>query len=73
MPPACSNGIDDDFDGLIDFGKSGDPGCASATDNSEREPNGNYACDNGLDDDNDGVADYPADPGCSGPLDSTES
>lgn len=32
-PPACSNGIDDDGDGLVDF--PADPGCAFANDDSE--------------------------------------
>ena len=32
-PPACSNGIDDDGDGTIDF--PADPGCAFANDDSE--------------------------------------
>ncbi|MBX3264741.1 MAG: hypothetical protein KF782_34025 [Labilithrix sp.] len=38
-PPACSNGIDDDGDGLIDF--PADPGCAFANDDSET--GGSYA------------------------------
>jgi hypothetical protein len=33
--PACSNGVDDDGDGLID---SLDPGCDSADDNDETDP-----------------------------------
>jgi endoglucanase len=32
-PPACSDGIDNDGDGLIDY--PADPGCESATDNNE--------------------------------------
>jgi len=37
VAPQCSNGIDDDGDGLIDFGAgpTNDPGCTSATDPSE--------------------------------------
>lgn len=31
------------------------------------------ACANGADDDGDGLADFPADPGCQGPLSTTES
>lgn len=34
--PQCSGGADNDMDGKIDFGgTNGDPGCASATDDSE--------------------------------------
>lgn len=58
--PACSNGIDDDCDGLIDFA-GGDPGCASASDDSERGLG--LACDDGLDNDGDGAIDYVV-PGC---------
>jgi len=69
--PACSNALDDDFDGLIDFGN--DLGCDTANDDGERAPSGsNYVCDNGLDDDGDGVSDYPGDPECISPVDSTE-
>lgn len=32
-PPACSNGVDDDGDGLVDFPE--DPDCSSASDDSE--------------------------------------
>ena len=60
LVPACSNGQDDDGDGLADY--LGDPGCASSSDASEHDAA--LACDNGLDDDGDGLADYPADPGC---------
>lgn len=56
-PPACSNGRDDDGDGLADLG---DPGCASAA--SVRE---NPMCDDGIDNDGDGYVDL-ADLGCSG-------
>jgi hypothetical protein len=52
--PACSNFADDDGDGLVDFGN--DPGCESAADNDERDP----------DTDADGVPDHldqcPLDP-----------
>jgi Putative metal-binding motif len=70
--PACSNGLDDDFDGEIDFGN--DLGCTSAADDGERASvNTSYICDNGADEDNDGVSDYPGDPGCSSVLDTTEN
>jgi hypothetical protein len=60
----CSDGLDNDGDGAIDFGA--DPGCASADepDRSERDSTGGYPCDNGVDDDGDGFADHPDDPGC---------
>lgn len=73
--PACSNGIDDDCDGLVDFA-GGDPGCASASDDDER--GAGLVCDDGIDNDNDGLIDYVApecgggDPGCESPFDSTE-
>src|SRR5262249_24192763 len=59
MAASCSDGIDNDGDGLVDLA---DPGCSSATDASERNPA--VACDNGRDDDGDGLVDFPADPGC---------
>jgi spore coat protein A len=61
---ACQNGIDDDGDGFVDFAGD-DPGCASATDPSEREPL--LECDDGLDNDGDGGVDYPDDPSCASP------
>lgn len=67
--PACSNGADDDGDGLADF--PSDPGCDSAGDLSERSPA--FACDNGLDDDGDGLGDFPSDPGCFEPIAALES
>jgi hypothetical protein len=59
-PLACSNGLDDDGDGLTDF--PSDVGCADAGDGSER--GAGLPCDNGVDDDVDGLADFPADPSC---------
>jgi len=63
--PACSNGIDDDGDGRIDF--PADPQCSSAADPSERPD-----CRNARDDDGDGFADYPADPQCTNASDPSE-
>ena len=57
---ACSNGVDDDGDGLVDH--PDDPGCASPDDAFERSPD--IECDDGIDNDGDGAWDYPADPGC---------
>ncbi len=63
VPPACSNGQDDDGDSFIDFPE--DRGCVSAADDSERaSPESGLACDDGIDNDGDQLADYPADPGC---------
>ena len=53
----CSNGVDDDGDGLADLG---DPGCAYADSDSE-----NPACNDGIDNDGDLLVDV-TDPGCTG-------
>jgi hypothetical protein len=62
----CSDGLDNDGDGLIDLA---DPGCESATDFSEH---GDNACDDGLDNDADGLSDWPADPDCLDLTDTAE-
>ncbi len=67
--PSCSDGVDNDRDGLIDLGS--DPGCTSAGDTSERE-SGGLACDDGVDHAGDGNADFPADAGRIGSLDTDE-
>lgn len=64
--PACSDGIDNDGDGLIDFGE--DPDCLSPEDDSEedREEGDEEAlneCVDGIDNDLDGYIDGD-DPGC---------
>ena len=59
-PLPCSDGLDNDGDGLTDFG--GDPGCDAAGDFSEA---GTAPCDDGADNDGDGYIDYPADPVCT--------
>jgi CSLREA domain-containing protein len=65
--PACNDGIDNDGDGLVDF--PADPGCSSATDDSEHSPLS--PCDDGIDNDGDGFIDYrvdgTGDPGCFNP------
>jgi hypothetical protein len=61
-PPACSNGVDDDGDGLADLA---DPGCDDAADASERSPL--LACDDGVDNDTDGRTDHAPDPGQGDP------
>jgi len=73
LAPDCSDGIDNDGDGLIDY--PADPGCTSPTDNSEHEST--LPCDDGIDNDGDGLIDYKADgsgdPGCAYPAFPTES
>jgi hypothetical protein len=64
---ACSDGEDDDGDGLADF--PADPGCSASADVSERSPA--LACDDGVDQDGDFAADG-RDPGCAGPLGARE-
>jgi hypothetical protein len=59
---ACDDGIDNDGDGFTDH--PDDPGCANASDASER--NLSLVCDDGLDNDHDGSIDFPGDPGCAG-------
>jgi hypothetical protein len=73
--PACSDGLDNDGDGKTDYAPpSGDPGCASATDTSEK---GTKACDDGRDNDGDGWTDFQVgvgrDPGCAGPATNNEN
>ena len=65
---ACSDGIDNDGDGSVDF--PDDPGCADAGDLSEHTLL--LVCDDGIDNDGDGDADYPGDPGCVHPADDLE-
>jgi large repetitive protein len=67
--PECSDGKDNDGDGLIDF--PADPGCVSTDDDSEDslpEPQ----CKDGRDNDGDGKIDYPNDPGCFAPQQDSE-
>ena len=73
IEPLCSDGVDNDRDGLTDFA-GGDPGCSDAADTSEKSTV--YECDDGIDNDGDGLIDYRAvdfgaadnyadrDPGC---------
>jgi hypothetical protein len=67
----CSDKVDNDGDGLIDFavGSSRDPGCESANDNSEKDAN----CADSLDNDGDGKIDFPEDPGCDSSSDEDET
>ncbi len=66
--PQCSNGLDDDGDGKIDY--PADPGCSSANDTDETDI---AQCSDGIDNDGDGKIDYPADPGCSSSADNNEA
>jgi len=83
----CSDGVDNDLDGLID---SADRGCHTDFDasnsssydgsiNSENNPStggsgtsSNAQCDDGRDNDQDGYTDYPDDPDCTSRLDNSE-
>lgn len=67
---ACSDGIDNDGDGLVDME---DAGCTDVTDNDEyNEVVPAPACADGLDNDGDGLIDL-ADAGCSDAADSDET
>ncbi|MCQ4165827.1 Ig domain-containing protein [Tahibacter harae] len=57
--PACSDGVDNDGDGLIDF--PADPGCYAANGPGTTE---NPQCNDGADNDGDGLIDFPNDPQC---------
>ncbi|MEY4768775.1 MAG: hypothetical protein RL637_1414, partial [Pseudomonadota bacterium] len=68
---ACSDGLDNDNDGLIDY--PNDPGCISVLDHNEFNQNTSIAaCSDKIDNDNDGVIDYPSDLGCSSIIDNDE-
>ncbi len=71
--PACSDTLDNDSDGLIDF--PADPGCSSASDTDELNapPPPPAQCADGLDNDADGQIDFPADVGCSSASDTDET
>jgi hypothetical protein len=74
LAPACSDGIDNDQDGVTDY--PNDTGCAFATDSSEYLPPidiGPRACSDGVDNDGDELVDYPNDPGCSSFSDNKET
>jgi hypothetical protein len=68
----CSDGIDNDGDGYLDF--PDDTGCTSASDVSEQVPvsPGYMECDDGFDNDGDHLVDM-ADPGCPTPFSSPEN
>ncbi|MBA3451754.1 MAG: hypothetical protein H0T42_01505 [Deltaproteobacteria bacterium] len=65
MPePPCSDGEDNDADGMVDF--PDDLGCTSTTDDTE-DSLPSAQCQDGRDNDGDGLKDYPSDPGCFAP------
>jgi hypothetical protein len=66
--PECSDGVDNDSDGLIDY--PDDHGCVGPTGNNEAY----YAvCNDSFDNDGDTLVDYPADTGCTDLLDENET
>jgi hypothetical protein len=68
----CSNHIDDDGDGKVDF--RADPGCRGVNDNNgEVDPVPLPACSDGIDNDLDGKIDYPAEPGCPSAANNNEA
>ena len=76
-PPTCDNDLDDDGDGLTDYGSfsTSDPGCNSRSDSTETADN--YQCGDGIDNDGDTYEDYNpndpyADPGCTSRKDKNE-
>ena len=85
-PPQCSDGIDNDGDGLAD---AQDPGCTTGGGGGgggggAYDPNGNnesgtgtgggaIECADGRDNNGDGNIDWPDDPGCSSATDSIEA
>ena len=64
--PACSDGVDNDGDGKIDY--PADTGCPSGTGGTESPQ-----CSDSIDNDGDGRIDYPNDYGCSSASDDAES
>lgn len=70
----CSDGIDNDGDGLVDY--PNDPGCASPQADSELDdcPNGPNCpeCGNHVDDNRNGKTDYPQEPNCTSAASTSE-
>jgi uncharacterized repeat protein (TIGR01451 family) len=64
----CSDNVDNDGDGAIDF--PNDFSCSSATDNDETLPRAQ--CQDSIDNDGDGFIDFPQDPGCLSNQDNDE-
>jgi len=70
-PGACSDGIDNDADGLVDH--PAEPGCRSPWDATEADPGTAPACANAVDDDADGFTDHPGDDTCDSAAHVSES
>jgi hypothetical protein len=68
--PQCADGVDNDMDGRIDLA---DPGCSSAADPRESDPDERPICADLLDNDEDGVIDFPREPGCAAAGDDDET
>lgn len=68
--PACSDGIDNDADGMTDFPE--DVGCTDTADDTE-DSGAEAQCSDGRDNDGDGKTDYPNDPGCLVPQQDSET
>ncbi len=68
----CSDHLDNDADGLVDWPQ--DLGCGSPQDQNEvnGEPDPVYACSDHIDNDDDGLIDYPTDNGCVSFTDNNE-
>jgi hypothetical protein len=69
IPPRCSDGVDNDLDGLVDLA---DIGCTEPEDDDEQDPDVVPLCGNEIDDDEDELIDWPNDPGCQARGDLTE-
>jgi hypothetical protein len=69
--PQCSNHVDDDGDGAIDYPL--DAGCSRRQDNNERGPAIVPACSDAIDNDGDLKLDYPNDAGCASAADADET
>jgi hypothetical protein len=70
----CSDGIDNDGDGKIDY--PADPGCVDSNDDDETNGGGGpstFQCSDLVDNDGDGAIDFPADIGCSSANDNDET
>jgi prepilin-type N-terminal cleavage/methylation domain-containing protein len=77
----CQDTLDNDGDGLIDFGGSGDNGCLVIPDpedttlpiaNTSYDAEEEFECSDGRDNDGNGLIDYPSDPGCASSTDDEE-
>ncbi|MFN3198695.1 MAG: hypothetical protein ACE366_09835 [Bradymonadia bacterium] len=69
LPVRCADGVDNDFDGLIDLR---DFGCEDNEDDDETDPDVLPVCGNEIDDDEDLLTDWPDDPGCQAAGDLSE-